>query len=66
MTKTEKVELVAQMTESFTDTAAIIVCDYKGMSVEQLESVRVLARENYSGVKVVKDTVAANAHNNAG
>jgi len=66
MTKTEKVELVAQMTESFTDTAAIIVCDYKGMSVEQLESVRVLARENDAEVKVVKNTLATIALKNAG
>jgi len=66
MTKTEKVELVAQMTESFTDTAAIIICDYKGMSVEKLEEVRNLARENNSEVKVVKNTLAAIALKNAG
>ncbi len=66
MTKTEKIELVAQMTESFADTAAIIVCNYKGMSVEKLEEVRVLARENDVQVKVVKNTLAAIALKNAG
>ncbi len=66
MTKTEKIELVAQMTESFTDTAAIIVCNYKGMTVEKLEEVRVLARENDSKVKVVKNTLAEIALKNAG
>jgi len=66
MTKTEKVELVAQMTEAFTDTAAIIVCDYKGMTVEKLEAVRNLARENDAEVKVVKNTLAAIALKNAG
>lgn len=66
MTKTEKVELVAQMTDAFTDTAAIIVCDYKGMTVEKLEAVRNLARENDAEVKVVKNTLAAIALKNAG
>ncbi|MEA3492663.1 MAG: 50S ribosomal protein L10 [Campylobacterota bacterium] len=66
MTRTEKVELVAQMTESFTDTAAIIVCDYKGMTVAELEAVRVNARESDAGVKVVKNTLAAIALKNAG
>lgn len=66
MTKTEKVELVAQMTDAFTDTAAIIVCDYKGMTVEKLEAVRNLARENDAQVKVVKNTLAAIALKNAG
>ncbi len=66
MTRTEKVELVAQMTESFTDTAAIIVCDYKGMSVAELEAVRVNARANEAQVKVVKNTLASIALQNAG
>ena len=66
MTKTEKVQLVAQMTEAFTDTAAIIVCDYKGMTVSELEAVRALARENDSEVKVVKNTLASIALKNAG
>jgi large subunit ribosomal protein L10 len=66
MTKTEKVELVAQMTESFTDTAAIIICDYKGMTVSALEAVRVNAKENDTQVKVVKNTLASIALKNAG
>jgi len=66
MTRTEKVQLVAEMTESFTDTAAVIVCDYKGMTVAELEAVRINARENDSQVKVVKNTLAAIALQNAG
>ncbi len=66
MTRTEKVELVAQMTESFTDTAAIIICDYKGMTVAELEAVRVNAKENDTQVKVVKNTLASIALKNAG
>jgi len=39
MTRTRKEELVAEMTEAFKDAGAIIVCDYKGMTVENLETV---------------------------
>ncbi|SFV57471.1 LSU ribosomal protein L10p (P0) [hydrothermal vent metagenome] len=65
MTRTEKVELVAEMTESFTDAAAIIVCDYKGLTVAELESVRKMARENESKVKVVNNKLASIALANA-
>lgn len=66
MTRTEKEQLVAEMTESFTDTGAIIICDYKGMTVSEIESVRILARENQAEVKVVKNTLASIALKNAG
>jgi len=66
MTRTRKEELVAEMTAEFKEAAAIIVCDYKGMTVENLEIVRNLAREDEVKVKVVKNTLAAIALNNAG
>jgi len=66
MTRTEKIELVNYMTESFTGTAAIVVCEYKGMTVHGLEAVRNAARENDVQVKVVKNTLAGIALKNAG
>ena len=54
MTRAEKEQLVAEMTEAFTDTAAIIVCDYEGLTVGELESVRKMARENEAQVKLSK------------
>jgi large subunit ribosomal protein L10 len=66
MTRTEKEQLVAEMTEAFTDTAAIIVCDYKGLTVSELESVRQMAQESESKVKVVKNKLTAIALANAG
>ena len=66
MTRTEKEQLVAEMTDAFTDTAAIIVCDYKGLTVSELESVRKMARESEAQVKVVKNKLAAIALANAG
>ncbi len=66
MTKTEKHQLVAEMTSAFKEAEAIIVCDYKGMTVPELESVRANARAENSYVKVIKNRLAAIALKDAG
>jgi len=66
MTKTEKHQLVAEMTSAFKEAGAIIVCDYKGMSVPDLESVRNNARAENSYVKVIKNRLASIALKDAG
>jgi len=66
MTRTRKEELVAEMTEAFKDAGAIIVCDYKGMTVENLEIVRNLAKDEETKVQVVKNKLARIALKNAG
>ena len=66
MTRTEKEQLVAEMSTEFKEAGAIIVCDYKGMTVPDLESVRAQAREDNNKVMVVKNTLASIALKNAG
>ena len=66
MTRTRKEELVTEMTEAFKDAGAIIVCDYKGMTVENLEIVRNLAKDENTNVQVVKNKLARIALKNAG
>ena len=66
MTRAKKEQLVAEMTAEFKEAAAIIVCDYKGMTVENLEVVRNLAKAEDTKVKVVKNRLAAIALENAG
>jgi len=66
MTRARKEELVAQMTAEFKDAGAIIVCDYKGMTVESLEIVRNLAKDEETKVQVVKNKLAQIALKNAG
>lgn len=66
MTRTRKEELVAQMTTSFQGAGAIIVCDYKGMTVESLEIIRNLAKAEDTKVQVVKNKLAQIALKNAG
>jgi len=66
MTRTEKEQLVAEMTADFKEAGAIIVCDYKGMTVPDLESVRAEAKAENNSVRVVKNTLASIALKNAG
>ncbi len=66
MTRTEKEQLVEQMTTEFKDASAIIACNYKGMSVPDLESVRAHAKEDNNKVMVVKNSLATIALKNAG
>jgi large subunit ribosomal protein L10 len=66
MTRTEKEQLVAEMSEAFKASQAIVVCDYKGVTHKELEDVRALAAENDAHVKVVKNTLASIAFKNAG
>lgn len=66
MTKTEKQQLVAEMTAEFKEANAIVVCDYKGMTCKDLEAIRINAKANDVKVKVVKNTLALIAIKDAG
>ena len=65
MTRIEKEAIGNELTTAFADQGAVIVCDYKGMTVEALEGVRDLARENDVQVRVIKNTLAGIALKNA-
>jgi len=66
MTRAEKEQLVAELSDAFKASNAIVVCDYKGMTCQELEHVRALAAQNDAHVKVVKNTLASIALKNAG
>ncbi len=66
MTRAEKEQLVADLTTAFSESNAVVICDYKGTKCQELESVRALASENDAHVKVVKNTLAMIALKNAG
>ena len=66
MTRAQKEQLVAELTTAFSESNAIVVCDYKGTKCQELEKVRALAAENGAKVKVVKNTLATLALKNAG
>ena len=58
MTKAEKTTLIENLTADFKASNAIAVCDYKGLTVKQLESLRANAREQNVKVQVIKNTLA--------
>jgi len=66
MTRAEKEQLVAELSAAFSESNAIVICDYKGLTCQELERVRALAAENDAKVKVVKNTLATLALKNAG
>ncbi|MCH9812424.1 MAG: 50S ribosomal protein L10 [Epsilonproteobacteria bacterium] len=65
MTREEKEVIVNNLTEEFKTAQAVIVCDYKGMKCQELESVRALANESGTRVQVVKNSLSKIALKNA-
>lgn len=64
MTRCEKVELVEKLSSSFAGSN-IVVCDYKGLTVKELEALRKSALESNSRVQVIKNKLASIALKNA-
>lgn len=66
MLKAKKAEVIEQLRVAFENTTAVVICDYKGLTVSELEELRKAARSNGTTVQVVKNTLATIALNNAG
>jgi len=65
LTRNQKVEIVNSLTEEFKTSDAIVVCDYRGLSVPALEELRIAAKEASVTVRVIKNTLASIAMKNA-
>ena len=65
MNKTQKSEIVNTLTEQFKTAKCVVMCDYRGLKVSELEALRKVAREKDTKVQVVKNTLATIALNNA-
>ena len=65
MTRDEKSKIVAELSEAFKAGEAIVISDFKGLSVKQLEDLRNSAREAGVKVRVIKNTLANIALKNA-
>ncbi len=66
MTKNQKVEIVNVITEEFKSSDALVVCDFRGLDVPAIEELRVSAKEANVKVRVIKNTLASIAMQNAG
>jgi large subunit ribosomal protein L10 len=58
MLKAKKAEVIEQLTNDFANTTAVVICDYKGLTVSELEELRNAARAKDTQVQVVKNTLA--------
>lgn len=66
MTKQEKIQITESLKSEFLASSAIVVCDYRGLKVKQLEELRETARNAKIKVQVIKNTLAKIAMNSAG
>jgi large subunit ribosomal protein L10 len=58
LTRADKAKLIDYLTSEFKEAEGIAVCDYRGMSVSELEGLRNLAKESGLKVRVVKNRLA--------
>jgi large subunit ribosomal protein L10 len=65
MTKSQKAEIIDFLSEEFKAANCVVMCDYKGLSVSELEGLRKIARSKEAKVRVVKNTLATIALKNA-
>jgi large subunit ribosomal protein L10 len=66
MTRVQKAELIDFLSTEFKASEAVVVCDYKGLTVKELEELRNSAREVGVKVQVVKNTLAKISMETAG
>ena len=66
MTRREKEELVKELSDAFNEANCIVICDFKGMTVKELEGFRKIGFEAGLSARVVKNTLAQLAFKNAG
>ncbi len=65
MTKTKKAEIIETLSNEFKTAQSVIFCDYKGLTVGELEGLRKIARSKETKVQVVKNTLATISLKNA-
>ena len=66
MTRSEKEQLVKELSDAFSEAGCIVICDFKGMTVKEMEGFRKIGLEAGLGARVVKNTLADLALKNAG
>jgi len=65
LTKNQKIEIVSDVTEEFKSSNALVVCDFRGLGVPEIEELRICATEANVKVRVIKNSLASIAMKNA-
>jgi large subunit ribosomal protein L10 len=66
MTKEQKNEVVAYISDEFKSSNAVLAYSYKGLTCKELEELRISAKEKDVKVQIVKNSLASIASENAG
>jgi large subunit ribosomal protein L10 len=66
LTREQKADLISLLEGEFKASAAVVVCDYKGMTVKQLEALRQTAKDKEVKVRVLNNKLAMIALKNSG
>ena len=66
MLKQEKERVVAELAEQLRSAQSLIVADYRGLSVKEIEALRTRLREHGASFQVVKNTLTRRAAEAAG
>lgn len=66
MTREQKQNLVKELSGEFSSAKALLVCDYKGLKVRDLEALRNSLRPQDIKIQIVKNTLASIAAKDAG
>ena len=57
LTKDQKIELVKKITEKISDSKSLVVCDYKGLTVAEINELRDSLRKEGAQMQVIKKTL---------
>ena len=66
MLKSDKERLVSELTDRFREAETLLVADYRGLSVTELDDLRTKLLEHGAGFRVVKNTLTRRAAEAAG
>ncbi len=66
LTRDQKEKLVEEISEKIKESATTVVCDYKGVTVNELQEVRQKLREGNARMQVLKKTLTKLAYEKAG
>lgn len=66
LTRAQKEALVQELSQGIESSKTVVLCDYKGLSVAQLQEVRKALREKSAKMQILKKTLARLAFQQAG
>lgn len=58
MTRDEKAKIIAELKDAFGSSEAILISEFKGLTVKKIEDLRNIARKENVKVQVIKNTLA--------